>query len=152
MLHAAHARHAGVDYGTRRIGLAVSDPEGKIASPLGQIAASRSFEKNASGVVAALADFDVDRWVVGLPLNMDGSEGTQAKISRTFADALSKLSGCEVHLWDERLSSAQADIHMAGSGLTRKKKKLRRDMLAAQVILQGFLDQGDVPINEEDYE
>ncbi len=131
----------GVDYGLKRIGIAVSDPEGKLAGPFSVVAADGTFEVQAAAIVREVdGKFDVDEWVVGLPLNMDDSEGPQAKLTRRFAGVLEKISGLPVHLWDERLSSAQADIYLTEASLTRKKKKSRRDMLAAQVILQTFLD------------
>ncbi len=134
------SRFAGIDYGTARIGLAVSDPDGTLASPISAVSAKVKVEQQIAAIQKELGEFDVDEWVVGLPLNMDGTEGPQANITRQFADHLAKLTEQPVHLWDERLSSHQADAYMAGSGLTRQKKKSRRDALAAQIILQSFLD------------
>ncbi len=81
--------------------------------------------------------------VVGLPLNMDGSEGDQAKLTRRFGDKLAQVSGLAVHYWDERLSSVTARRLMIPAELSRKKRKARLDRVAAQVILQSFLDTGD---------
>ncbi len=135
------ARYIGIDHGTKRIGLAVSDPVGSIASPLTTITAPPGVDAQVRQTIDAVSDqFDIDEWVVGHPLNMDGSEGQQAKISSRFAALLATATGDPVHLWDERLSSAQADVYLAEGGLTSKKKKARRDMLAAQIILQSFLD------------
>jgi putative Holliday junction resolvase len=137
----SNRRYICVDYGSRRIGLAVSDPEGRIASPLGVVECAGDVSQTVERVIAeASAEFDVDAWVVGLPLNMDGSEGPQAKVNREFASRLESATGQPVHLFDERLSSRQADIHMSQTGLTHQQKKRRRDALAAQVILQSFLD------------
>lgn len=133
-------RYLAIDYGTRRIGLAVSDPLGDIASPLRGLSVVGVFDEQVHEVIKAADDFEVDEWVVGLPLNMDGSTGPQAKLAKEFARCLARTTGAPVHLWDERLSSYTADVHMARSGLTHKMKKRRRDALAAQVILQGFLD------------
>lgn len=132
---------AGVDYGTRRIGLAISDASGTIASPLKTLAASGDSTGDARAVSSAVAEFDVAEWVVGWPLNMDGSPGPQARLSEEFAAALRACTGQPVHLFDERLSSQEADTKMAMSGLTHKKKKARRDALAALVILQSYLDE-----------
>lgn len=134
------ARYIGIDHGSKRIGLAVSDPGGSIASPLKTISAARDWADQVRDVVKESADFDVDEWVVGHPLNMDGSEGPQGKLTRRFAEALRLATSQPVHLWDERLSTAQADIYLADGEFTRKQRKGRRDKVAAQVILQSFLD------------
>jgi putative Holliday junction resolvase len=134
------ARYVGVDPGAKRIGLAISDPAGEIASPLKTVTASSEPTARVREVIEATDDFDVDEWVVGLPLNMDGTAGAAAESVRAFASALAEATGHPVHLWDERLSSHEADERMARTGLTHKQKKRRRDALAAQVILQSYLD------------
>jgi len=139
-------RFLAIDYGRKRIGLAISDSEGRIASPL-------VTRPNSAPPVQAAADvwkwvvreYEVDAWVVGLPLSMDDSEGPQAKETRAFADSLAKASGKPVHFWDERLSSWAADQAMSDAGLTRQKRKDRVDRVAAQMILQGFLDHRERP-------
>jgi putative Holliday junction resolvase len=133
-------RLCGIDYGNRRIGLAISDPGGVIASPLAAVEARGSLADQAQAVVEALAEFEVAGWVVGLPLNMDGSEGSQAKAARRFGEELARTSQIHVEYWDERLSSQQADEYLREADLTRKKHRARRDPVAAQVILQTFLD------------
>ncbi len=130
----------GVDYGTKRIGLAISNPEGTIASPLAAVDAAGPPNEVIRKVTESVTDYDVGGWVVGLPLNMDGTEGPQARLVRTFGDQLAAHTRLPVHYWDERLSSDAADALMARTRLTHKKKKARRDALAAQVILQSFLD------------
>ena len=133
-------RFLGIDYGTKRIGLSVSDPTGAIASPLKTLPAARTCEEQVRDVIDGAGEFDIDQWVVGLPLNMDGSAGPQAKLVERFAQRLAQATGAPVRLWDERLSSYEADQRMARTGLTHKKKKRRRDSIAAQIILQSFLD------------
>lgn len=133
-------RLCGIDYGTKRIGLAISDPGGLIASPLATLTVKGGVAEQVRAVIEAAADYDVAGWVVGLPLNMDGSEGPQAKVTRRFAEQLAKASDRAVHFCDERLSSAEADTYLREAELTRKKRKQRRDQVAAQVILQSFLD------------
>ncbi len=91
-------------------------------------------------IIKAADEYDVAEWVVGLPLNMDDTEGPQAKTTRKFGQRLEEISGKKVHFFDERLSSLTADEYLAQAQLTRKKKKARRDRVAAQVILQTFLD------------
>jgi putative Holliday junction resolvase len=132
--------YCGVDYGSRRIGLAIANPEGTIASPLDVVPGDGPVRTVIARIEDAVADYDVDEWVVGLPLNMDGTEGDQARQARQFAAHLERVTGKPVHLWDERLSSSTADEHLAAADLTRAKKKARRDAVAAQVMLQSFLD------------
>lgn len=137
-------RICGIDYGTKRIGLAIGDPQGGIASPLTTLTVQSNLDDQVQRVIEAVREYDVAQWVVGLPLNMDDTEGPQAKATRKFGRRLEELSGRQVHFWDERLSSLVADEYLAEAQLTRKKKKARRDRVAAQVILQTFLEaQGE---------
>jgi putative Holliday junction resolvase len=129
-----------IDYGTRRIGLAVGDRGETIASPLTTLEAHGRVLDDVDAVLACAEEYDVDAFVVGLPLNMDGTEGKQAKIARRFGDELARVSGKPVHFWDERLSSFTAQELLEPADLTRKKRKARMDRIAAQVILQSFLD------------
>lgn len=133
-------RFLGIDYGGKRIGLAVGDTDNGIASPLTTIPATGKFTENAQRVLDASKGFDIDAYVVGMALNMDDSEGKQAKISRKFGAALKEIAGKPVHFWDERLSSFAADELLDAGEMTRGKRKARRDRVAAQVILQEFLD------------
>ena len=134
-------RLAGVDFGSRRIGLAWSDPEGLFASPLTTVPGAPSLDECAAAVVQAVADCDIAGFVVGLPLYMDGEEGPQAAISRRFAESLATLSLRPVCLWDERLSSCAAEAAMRSADLTRSQRKGRIDRVAAQVILQTFIER-----------
>jgi putative Holliday junction resolvase len=136
----AAGRFCGIDHGEKRIGLAISDPEGTIASPLATLEVRGGLDSQVDSIVEATADEEVAQWVVGLPLNMDGTEGPQAKVVRKFAERLGQISGKPVHLADERLSSRLADEYLQPAELTRKKHKARRDRVAAQIILQTFLD------------
>ena len=133
-------RFLGIDYGTKRIGLAVSDPDATIASPLRTIQSRGDAGQDAMAVAAVAREYEVDELVVGLPLNMDGTEGEQVKISRAFGEALQRETGLPVSYCDERLSSFEADELLRPAELTRKKKKARRDRVAAQIMLQTFLD------------
>ncbi|HEY3244156.1 MAG TPA: Holliday junction resolvase RuvX [Phycisphaerae bacterium] len=136
-------RYLGIDYGTKRIGLAISDPSGSIASPLTTVPARGTLSEQARAVrQAAVAYDDIGACVVGLPLNEDGSEGPQAKLTRQFAAALEHVMPGPLHLWNEHLSSVTADELLAAGDFTRKERKARHDRLAAQIILQGFLDAG----------
>lgn len=134
-------RYLGIDHGRRRIGLAVSDPDASLASPLAILPASGDPIVDARKVVELADEQRVEAFVVGLPYNMDGSEGPQADVCRKFAGHLEAASsGRPVTLWDERLSSFAADQVMDQAELTSAKRKKRRDMIAAQVILQSYLD------------
>jgi len=133
--------YCGIDHGTRRIGLAIADPNGTIASPRAVIDARGSAEQVIRRLTDAVADFDVAEWVVGLPLNMDDTEGPQAQLVRRFGEHLACVTNKPVHYWDERLSSDTADGLLSRSDLTRGKKKARHDAVAAQVMLQSFLER-----------
>ncbi|MEP0845618.1 MAG: Holliday junction resolvase RuvX [Phycisphaerae bacterium] len=144
-------RLLGVDYGTRRIGLAISDPARRIASPAGTLNAAGAARSDADRIAAWSAEHEVTAFVVGLPLNMNGTEGPQAARSRAVAEALRRATAMHVELWDERLSSFQADEWMNARELSRAARRKRRDALAAQVILQSYLDalqRGQAPSAE----
>lgn len=134
-------RLVGVDFGRRRIGLAISDPERRIASPAGLIDVAAPGGTPAARVAAWGKAHDATAFVVGLPLNMDGSAGSQAKLCEVFARELATASGLPVELCDERLSSFQADELLNVAALRGRHRATRRDALAAMVILQTFLDQ-----------
>ncbi len=112
----------------------------RIAMPLKQVEGCGDIESDAKAVLAAVVDELIDVFVVGLPLNMDDSEGPQVTICRNFADRLAALSGKPVEMFDERLTSHAAEGMLIEAELTRKKKKKRLDSVAAQLILQGYLD------------
>ena len=135
-------RYLGVDVGTKRIGLALSEPGG-IVSPLAVLPAGTGTDDNARAILAAAREYSAEAIVIGLPLNMDGTEGPQAKLSRTLAEAISRIGPLPVHLHDERLTSHAADRRLIDRDLTRKKKKARQDAVAAQIILESFLQAGD---------
>lgn len=135
-------RYLGVDLGTRRIGLALSEPGG-IVSPLVVLPALASADENARAILAVAGQYTAGAIVIGLPLNMDGTEGPQAKLSRVLAEAISRLSPLPVRLHDERLTSHAADRRIIDRDLTRKKKKARQDAVAAQILLESFLQGGE---------
>jgi len=134
-------RYLAIDYGLKRVGLALCDPSETFVSPLRQIETD-GFDQNkvVEQIDKITRENEVEAIVVGLPLNMDNSEGRQAKLTRQFSDKLSQALSKPIFLQDERLSSAAADEMLADSGLSRKKQKEKRDMLAACDILRDFLD------------
>jgi len=129
----------GIDYGQRRIGIAASDETGTMALPLEQVDAEPL--ANACERIAALArERGVERIVVGLPRNMDGSYGPAAQSVREFVAKLRKFVAAEIVEQDERLSTAQAERTMLEADYSRKRRRAQRDALAAQLILQNYLD------------
>lgn len=133
-------RYLAIDYGLKRLGLALCDRSETIVSPLCQLPVDVSLpDQIFAKLQEVIAEHGIDAVVVGLPLNMDDSEGEQAKVSRQFAEQLTKTMKIPVHLQDERLSSMAADEMLADSGLSKAKQKSKRDMLAACDILQEFL-------------
>lgn len=165
-------RWVGVDYGARRIGIAISDAGAAIGSPATTLSGTGSLARDAERVLDWARANEAAGLVVGLPLNMDGSDSEQTIRTRRFAEKLRRLAsaggpcggrgsshngapattapdstaeppegaGLPVELWDERLSSFQADEHMEAAGVRRSKRKALRDAFAAQHILQSFLD------------
>ncbi len=120
----------------------MSDADEGIASPLSVVQArGKDLETQVREVIAAGEEYGVEAYVLGIPINMDGSEGDQVKLTRRFGTRLAEATGRPVHEWDERLSSLQADEYLAHTELTSARRKARRDALAAQVILQSFLDR-----------
>ncbi len=132
-------RALGIDHGDARIGLAISDELGMLAHPLETIHLKDVADPFAR-IAAIVTRYQIDNIILGLPRNMDGSYGPAAEKVRAFAEKLQTASGCPVKLWDERLTSvaAQRSLHEAG----RKVKDSRQviDQVAAQLILQGWLD------------
>lgn len=138
-------RYLGLDVGERRIGVAVSDPDGRVAVPL-KVITRRGGHGDFQAVADTARNETVEAVVLGLPLSMDGSVGAQARSVQAFGDALARETGLPVEYWDERLSTVQVE---------RRPSRLRRgdrhhparyrerestDALAASVVLQAFLD------------
>ncbi len=137
MIDCAAMRILSVDLGDRRTGLAIGDDGLRIASPLDVIEIPTTRADELVRAIATRAkDEGVGRIILGLPLNMDGTEGPMAAKARAFGKSLEQGAGVPVLMPDERLSSAEADWEMAQSGLTRGQKKARRDALAAAAILR----------------
>ena len=139
-------RYLAVDLGDARTGLAVGDAITRIVSPLEVVECPTSLcggeallDLIAAAIDRAVSPRSACELVVGLPLNMDDTEGPRAKIVRAFAAKLAARTKRVVHFQDERLTSSDADWSMARSGMTHKQKKERRDALAAAAILRDFL-------------
>ena len=131
-------RYLAIDYGTRRTGLAICDPNETIVSPLTVLQSEQTLSEKIGQIVK---DESVEAIVLGLPLNMDGSEGPQIQLVLKFADQLQAHLKIPVYLQDERLSSFGAEEKLAPANLTRGEKKKRLDAVAAAEILEAFLEQ-----------
>jgi putative Holliday junction resolvase len=130
----------GLDLGTKTIGIAVSDPDRKLAAPVVTIARGR-FASDAERLLKLAEERHVVGFVLGLPLNMDGSEGPRAQATRAFARNLAKLTALPIALWDERLSTAAVERVLIEADASRRKRKAVIDQHAAAYILQGALDR-----------
>jgi putative Holliday junction resolvase len=141
-------RCIAIDLGDKRTGLALGDTVTRIASPAGVVETPLDRDGGAAlledlaGAIGELVGDGPADLVVGIPLNMDGTEGPRAKLSRAFAARLAARTGRMVHLQDERRTTDIAHERMARTGLTHKQKKARRDAIAAAAILQAFLEGG----------
>jgi putative Holliday junction resolvase len=129
----------GIDYGEKRMGVAVSDPNGLIAQGLETIEASDP-EKALDTIEDLIREYDIQAVVVGLPVNMDGTESDMAKTVQAFAEKIEDRTGCDVITWDERLTSAAAERALTEMGRSTKGRKSEIDRIAATIILQGYLD------------
>jgi len=130
----------GLDLGTKTIGVAVSDPDRRVAAPVETIARKR-FALDARRVIALAAERRAVGYVLGLPINMDGSEGPRAQSTRAFARSLAQLTELPIALWDERLSTAAVERALIAADASRAKRKAVIDQHAAAYILQGALDR-----------
>jgi putative holliday junction resolvase len=132
-------RRLGFDIGEARIGVAVSDPTGTVATPL-TVLDARSLERDASPLRRLVEDYEPEELVVGLPLTMAGDEGPQAAIVKATVRRLFAPLGTEVAYHDERLSSRQAERTMAAAGADSRERRGSVDMVAAALLLQNYLD------------
>lgn len=130
-------RYLAIDYGTKRTGLAICDAAEMLASPLAVIESRHTLLARIAQIIQAES---VGAIVLGLPLNMDGSEGAQTKLVLKFADQLQAHVPIPVYLHDERLSSFAAEEKLAPAELTKGKQKKRLDAVAAAEILEAFLE------------
>ena len=133
-------RLLGLDVGTKTIGLALSDVTRRIASPLETIRRTK-FTADAARLLKLAAEHGVGGLVLGLPVNLDGSEGPRAQSTRAFARNLSPLTDLPMAFWDERLSTAAAERALLEADTSRKRRAGLIDKLAAAYILQGALDR-----------
>jgi putative holliday junction resolvase len=134
------ARLIGIDLGTKTLGLALSDVTRSIASGLTTLPRTR-FGADAERLLALAAEHAIGGFVIGLPFNLDGSQGPRAQATRAFARNLSKLTPLPILLWDERLTTAAAERSLLEADASRKRRAQVIDKVAATLILQGALDR-----------
>ncbi len=134
-------RILGLDYGTRRIGVALSDLLGMTAQPF-VVHTRKSLKDDMLQLGVIVKEQQVTKIVVGYPINMDGSEGPLAREAKTFAEHIGKELNVPVELYDERLTTMQSErILVEEADMSREKRKLVRDKVAASILLQAYLDQ-----------
>jgi len=136
---ASLGRVAGIDYGTVRIGIALSDPRRTIASPWESYARG-SLEQDAQRMKRLVSEEGVTLFVVGLPVHLDGRESPKSLEARQFGRWLAETTGVPVEFFDERFSSVEAEQLLQGAELTSKRRKKRIDPLAAQIVLAAYLE------------
>jgi putative Holliday junction resolvase len=132
-------RAIGLDVGDKTVGIALSDPLGYTAQGLPTLERTK-WSEDLGHLVALVQEQGVTQLVVGLPLNMNGSEGPRAAVSRKLGEALAKQTGLPVDYWDERLTTVAAQRVLLEADVSRKKRRQVIDKLAAQLILQGWLE------------
>ena len=140
-------RILGLDVGTRRIGIAVSDPLGITAQGL-ETLQRRNKRQDLAALERVIRDYKVGEIVVGLPLRMSGAEGIQSGKMQVFAEDLRKRFHLPVHLWDERLTSAEANRLLRETELSIEKRAKAVDRMAAVLILQGWMEGNRLPLEK----
>ena len=143
-------RALGLDVGDKTVGIALSDPLGITAQGITTLR-RKNLETDLGLLDALCKEHEVGTLVIGLPLNMDGSEGPRAVLTRRFADKLHARTSLPVVMWDERLTTAEVQRILIAGDASRKKRREVIDTLAAQVILQGWMDLQSTrePLDEE---
>lgn len=134
-------RVLGIDFGTRRVGAAVSDPGRTIATPL-EVYERRDPKQDARHYRELVAEHDVDRIVIGLPLHTRGAESESSTLARRWGTWLAETTGLPVAYFDERYTTVDAEDVLRSAGIKMKDRKAKRDMLAARLLLQGYLEAG----------
>ena len=135
-------RILGLDFGTRRVGAALGDPRGRIATPL-EVYGRRDRDRDARHYLALIREHEVDRIVIGLPLHTHGGEGSSAALARSWGAWLARVTGLPVAFHDERFTTLDAEEVLRSAGVRLPKRIGRRDMLAARILLQDYLDANE---------
>lgn len=130
---------AGIDYGTRRIGIAITDAEQSIASPF-ETYSRRGEEADRQRFRRLVDEEQIARFVVGLPVHLDGRESEKSREARSFGQWLAAATGLEVEFFDERFTTHEAQLALSAAHLTKKQRQRRLDKLAAQIMLAAYLE------------
>lgn len=138
-------RIMGLDYGSKTVGVAVSDPLGITAQAVEIIRRKEEnkLRRTLARIEELILEYDVEKIVLGLPLHMNGDEGIRAQVSLEFKEKLERRTGLPVEMYDERLTTVEADEIMMEVGVRREDRKKYVDMIAAQIILQDYMDNGN---------
>lgn len=134
-------RVLGIDFGVRRVGAAISDPGRSIATPL-EVHERKDPAQDARHYLKLVAEEEIDVVVIGLPVHTSGREGESAVKARAWGAWLAEVTGLPVYYYDERYTTVLAEDVLIEVGFSRQKRKGMRDMLAARILLQGYLDAG----------
>jgi putative Holliday junction resolvase len=133
-------RILGIDHGQVRIGLALSDPTGMLASPFMTLERKRRRKQDLKAIAEIAREQEAEAMVIGIPLDMSGETGKKAKEVHQFADALREITSLPVYEWDERLTTVAADRALNDMEVKGSRRKELVDQMAAAIILQGYLD------------
>jgi putative Holliday junction resolvase len=142
-------RALGIDLGSKRIGVALSDSAGTMATPYEVVARSGDRQRDHRRIAALAEEAGAECLVVGLPLSLDGSDGPAARAARTEAAELAEATGLAVEMWDERLTTVTADRDLKALGLDAPARRKVVDKVAASVLLQAWLDHRRPTVPED---
>ena len=142
----------GLDFGSKTVGVAVSDPLGITAQGIEIVrrTSENKLRKTLARIEALVAEYQVTEFVLGLPKNMNNTSGERVEKTMEFKAMLERRTGLPVHMWDERLTTVAADRTLIEAGVRRENRKEYVDMLAAVYILQGYLDSLERKKNDEE--
>lgn len=145
-------RIMGLDFGSKTVGVAVSDPLGITAQGIGIVrrTSENKLRKTLARIEALVAEYQVTEFVLGLPKNMNNTSGERVEKTMEFKAMLERRTGLPVHMWDERLTTVAADRTLIEAGVRRENRREYVDMLAAVYILQGYLDSLERKKNDEE--
>ena len=145
-------RIMGLDFGSKTVGVAVSDPLGITAQGIEIVrrTSENKLRKTLARIEALVAEYQVTEFVLGLPKNMNNTSGERVEKTMEFKAMLERRTGLPVHMWDERLTTVAADRTLIEAGVRRENRKEYVDMLAAVYILQGYLDRLERIKNDEE--
>ena len=130
----------GLDLGEKRIGVAVSDDEGRVAIPAGTLAGDKPQAEVIADILELAQQYAAERIIVGMPTSLSGQAGPAAQKVSDFVEALGERSAVEIAVWDERLTTAQAEKAMLADGVSHQRRRSNIDKIAAALILQSYLD------------